>query len=652
MKHKKGFKALAAAVLSVSLLIGLVPATVFAEDTTAVTYVDENGDEHTADCKPIPSTATLTDGWYVINSAPSGRVNVIGDVKLVVAGYVSFNGGFHVPSGSALTIYKAADASYAGLNISTPPANSAGIGGNNTEANGAITINSINDIVANGGANAPGIGAGKDAVSGQPGEITIRSFTSYIKAKGQGGTAGIVGSISIFDSAKITYKNENDNYVPAYNVSICNQESDIYITNCDHKADSRCETYTSTQHKVLCGDCRTVLGYEDHNFGDGDECSLCGAHKTVSTECTVTYVVNNVESSETVSIDSVLTKPADPEAEEGMRFVCWIDEETGNPFDFTSVITKNVTLIATFDYAVVATLKEKTVVFEGVLQIRYTMDISQELWEDEGAYISFIQEGKDEVKVPITEGVASNGDYYYYYPVPIPEYQDVVTVRVYNGEGNTVLFRHTSGNNYHEANEESPNGAEYSILSYIEAKTEDTSINQLVYALRYYGACAQKKFAYGDNLEVGFTNPTVYIYDDQRAANQVETTGTRDDVNGLVKASIQVNFEAGNDLRVAFTLEDGASLSDYTFSLGGSPVEPEQVGKNKYAIIVKNIAAPNLNYKYGFSIADADGNSYTVKASVLSYALIAIDANTNEDTVNLCKALWDYCFKAKAYFGK
>ena len=64
---------------------------------------------------------------------------------------------------------------------------------------------------------------------------------------------------------------------------------------------------------------------------------------------------------------------------------------------------------------------------------------------------------------------------------------------------------------------------------------------------------------------------------------------------------------------------------------------------------VESVFKPD--HKYDFSIADADGNTYTVTASVLSYALIAIDANTNEDTVNLCKALWKYSTEAKAYFG-
>lgn len=651
MKHKKGFKALAAAVLSVSLLIGLVPATVFADGTIAVTYVDENGDEHTADCQPIPSDATLADGWYVINSAPAGRLNISGDVTIVVAGYISLSGGIHVPATSSLTIYRAKDAPYTGLQIKDVPENYAGIGGNNNEANGAITINSIHEIICNGGWKAVGIGAGTGPVSGQPGLICINSFVNHIDVFGKDGAAGFgPGEVNLFNSAKITYKDEDGIFVPSYNILTCTQKSTVVLNNCAHSADPRYEQYTSTQHKVLCGDCRTVLDYENHNFGDGDECSLCGEHKTAATECTVTYVVNDNETFETVPIDSVLAKPADPEAEEGMRFVCWIDKATGKPFDFTSIITKDVTLVASFDYAVVATLKEKTVVFEGVLQIRYTINISQDLWEDEGAYISFTQAGKDEVIVPITDGEAFNEDYYYYYPVPIPEYQDVITVRVYNGEGNTVLFRHIGGDNYHEANEESPAGAEYSIRAYIDAMNSDTSINQLVQKLWDYGACAQKKFAYGDNIETDHTKPQWNYFDGQREAFQAVTTGNRSDVNGLVKASIQVNFEAGNDLRVSFTLEDGASLSDYTFTLLGEPVEPEQVGKNKYAIIVKNIAAPNLSYKYVFGISDADGHTYTVTASVLSYALIAIDANTNEDTVNLCKALWNYYFAAQNYF--
>ena len=658
MKHKKGFKALAAAVLSVSLLIGLVPATVFAEDKEVYTYVDEVEDE-----RELPDGAEVLEYVITEDTVVNKRIDISGDVTLVLATkgikQNQFQYGIHVPQTASLTIYRAYD--YAGyMNISAPGNGKAGIGGNEEEVNGEIKFESSKYIIINGGAEAAGIGTGKNATSNaQPGSISIAagvrsmSITAHQKGKAIGpGVGSPVGEIIIHDEEKIEVGSSNADMTITYDVSDCYKNSKVSISKCtSHSGTDRYKSISDTQHILLCDNCRAMVRMEDH---DGSPCSKCGhtgeviTHTVTFTDGNIQLNVAEVNEGETISTSSVpeVTPP------EGKVLTGWKIEETDSLFDIANdVVTKDVTLVAVFDYAIVATLKEKTVVFKGVLQIRYTMDISQELWEDEGAYISFIQEGKDEVKVPITEGVASNGDYYYYYPVPIPEYQDVVTVRVYNGEGNTVLFRHISGDNYHKANEGSPNGAEYSILSYIEAKTGDTSINQLVWALRYYGACAQKKFAYGDNLETNYINPSVNIYESERTTNQVVTTGKRSDVNGLLKTSIQVNFEAGNDLRVYFTLEDGASPSYYTFSLDNESVEPVQVGKNKYAIIVKNIAAPNLDHKYDFSIADADGNTYTVTASVLSYALIAIDANTNEDTVNLCKALWKYSTEAKAYFG-
>ena len=663
MKHKKGFKALAAAVLSISLLIGLVPTTVFAgaEDYR---YVDKNGDDYALpeDATVLESVSNtgLTSGWYVItdDTVVNGRLNINGDVTLVLAttGDIqdNFDEGIHVPETSSLTLYKALGY-YGAMFINSPGPNNAGIGGNVNELNGVIRIESMGFIRVNGGAAGAGIGTGAGPNPyGHPGIISIEAgvvgmnISSNQGGKAIGpGAAGPIGEISIYDAAKIK---AGDEYL--HDVSQCAAYTSLNITKCtSHSGTDNYISISDTQHVLMCDYCRSVVETEDH---DGSPCSKCGHTGEVITY-KVTFmdgdteldvaVVNAGEKISTSSIPEV-TPP------EGMELVGWKIKGSDNNFDVANTaVTEDITLVAVFDYACVATLTEKTVVFEGVLQIRYTMNISQDLWEDEGAYLSFTQAGKDEVKVLITEGdVQNSGEVYYYYPVPIPEYQDVVTVRVYNSEGNTVLFRHTSGDNYHEANEESPKGAEYSILSYIEAMSGGSAITPLVYALRYYGACAQKKFAYGENVEVEYTTPVFNVTATQRSDNQITTTGDRSDVNGLLKSSIQVNFEAGNDLRVSFTLEDGASVSDYTFTLDKKPIEPEQVGKNKYAIIVKNIAATDLDVKHDFGISDADGHTYTVNANVLSYALIAIDANTNEDTVYLCKALWKYSIEAEKYF--
>ena len=667
MKHKKGFKALAAAVLSISLLIGLVPATAFA-DAEDYRYVDKNGDDYALpeDATVLESVSNtgLTSGWYVIteDTVVNSRIEIHGDVTLVLAttgnDQTKFEKGIHVPKTSSLTIYKAKD--YSGVMfISAPGSYSAGIGGDINEVNGDITFESAGFINVNGGATAAGIGTGTGAsTSAQPGKISIEAGVGSMSVSAnQGGKAisrsvsGPVGEISIYDAAIIAVGAEN-NLSITHDVSDCASNPQMTITKCtSHSGTDNYISISDTQHVLMCDYCRSVVETEDH---DGSPCSKCGHTGEVITY-KVTFmdgdteldvaVVNAGEKISTSSIPEV-TPP------EGMELVGWKIKGSDNNFDVANTaVTEDITLVAVFDYACVATLTEKTVVFEGVLQIRYTMNISQDLWEDEGAYLSFTQAGKDEVKVMITEGdVQNSGEVYYYYPVPIPEYQDVVTVRVYNSEGNTVLFRHTSGDNYHEANEESPKGAEYSILSYIEAMSGGSAITPLVYALRYYGACAQKKFAYGENVEVEYTTPVFNVTATQRSDNQITTTGDRSDVNGLLKSSIQVNFEAGNDLRVSFTLEDGASVSDYAFTLDNKPIEPEQVGKNKYAIIVKNIAATDLDVKHDFGISDADGHTYTVNANVLSYALIAIDANTNEDTVYLCKALWKYSIEAEKYF--
>ena len=195
---------------------------------TSVSYYDENGKEHTANCngvitqENIESYETLTTGWYAVEGTVTGntRIKVQGTVNLILEDGCSFtvNGGIEVNVGNALTIWgqqkgngklKAQNVvnycagigggnNISGGNItinggiiqSEGRFRGAGIGGGSRGAGGIITINN-GEIQSKGGYSGAGIGGGG---GGAGGTITINA--GKIQSEGGYGGAGIGGGVN------------------------------------------------------------------------------------------------------------------------------------------------------------------------------------------------------------------------------------------------------------------------------------------------------------------------------------------------------------------------------------------------------------------------------------------------------------------------
>ena len=195
---------------------------------TSVSYCDEKGAEHTANCNGVITQANignygiLTTGWYAVEGTVTGdnRIEVQGTVNLILEDGCSFtvNGGIEVNVGNALTIWgqqkgngklKAQNVvnycagigggdGKSGGNItinggiiqSEGRFRGAGIGGGSRGAGGIITINN-GEIQSKGGYSGAGIGGGG---GGAGGTITINA--GKIQSEGGYGGAGIGGGVN------------------------------------------------------------------------------------------------------------------------------------------------------------------------------------------------------------------------------------------------------------------------------------------------------------------------------------------------------------------------------------------------------------------------------------------------------------------------
>ncbi|MDR1439068.1 MAG: hypothetical protein LBJ10_03375, partial [Clostridiales bacterium] len=196
---------LLAAMLSLALITALLPMASFAAD--GVSYIDANGQTQTVDnvTEITAGTATLSDGWYVVSgnvtrgSGSSDRitVNATGDgAHLILADGCDYtvNGGIQVQVSNKLTIYaQSAGASMGKLTVQNVADNSAGIGGDNNNAGGAITING-GKVTTVGGSAGAGIGGGMGGnitITGGMVTATGGQYSAGIGG-GFGGTSGVI----------------------------------------------------------------------------------------------------------------------------------------------------------------------------------------------------------------------------------------------------------------------------------------------------------------------------------------------------------------------------------------------------------------------------------------------------------------------------
>ena len=162
-----------------------------------VSYLDENGDEQTANNVTVvdSSTKEWRNGWYVVNGVVTigSRVTVSGEVHLILADNASLtaNDGINVAKGNSFSVYAQSDSENMGALTATGGGSTAGIGGGSQGSGGNITI-SGGSVTATGGHSAAGIGNGKDSGSG--GNIIIHGGT--VKATGGTFAAGIGGGNS------------------------------------------------------------------------------------------------------------------------------------------------------------------------------------------------------------------------------------------------------------------------------------------------------------------------------------------------------------------------------------------------------------------------------------------------------------------------
>ena len=109
------------------------------------------------------SGVSFGSGWFVLDDDKNytNRITILGDTRLILTNSktLTASAGIYVPEWSSLTIYAQPSNGAVGYITATGSANNAGIGGNQNQDAGTITVYG-GHVTATGGANAAGIGGG------------------------------------------------------------------------------------------------------------------------------------------------------------------------------------------------------------------------------------------------------------------------------------------------------------------------------------------------------------------------------------------------------------------------------------------------------------------------------------------------------------
>ena len=285
-----------------------------------------------------------------------------------------------------------------------------------------------------------------------------------------------------------------------------------------------------------------------------------------------------------------------------------------------------------------AVIHSASVVFDGMLRIKYYFMLPDNLVNMPGACLLFSREGETFATVPLPECREENGYRTCACSVRADEINVPVLVKIQGGNGENVPISTEKGDVY-------PNGVYFSAMKYAQEKKNsgNAAMRKLAQALEDYGIAAQSYF----RKEEGALRDEVAAVDAADLAPwRARAAGNTPE--GLHSVFLSVVFEADNSLRVYFRFDSGADPADYSCTVDGKSALLRQKEDGSCYLCVENIAANELDTVHSFCIFD-DTDVYTLTAGALSYAEMSL--RQGNSAADLSRALYLYNRAADAYFG-
>ena len=285
------------------------------------------------------------------------------------------------------------------------------------------------------------------------------------------------------------------------------------------------------------------------------------------------------------------------------------------------------------------TYTQASISLAGDIGMNYYATISEDLVADENAYMVFTVAGEEQI-ITLSDALIStdsNGEQTYRFSCDVPARMMSAEVvgQMHSSDGTAVGEEKT-----------------FSVKAYcdkvIETYGNDSRYADLVVlmqAMLNYGGYSQIQLGYntGDLANADLEDTSLPDITGDDLASYAH--GKEGSEPGITIKSVSLLLQATTTIRYYFQLDGTRPIEEYNFIVDDKVVEPVHYSENVYYVD-----------KVGVAAKDLDVNSYvevgglTVWYNGMSYVRQILNTSTDNNLINVCKALYAYNDAANTYF--
>lgn len=285
-----------------------------------------------------------------------------------------------------------------------------------------------------------------------------------------------------------------------------------------------------------------------------------------------------------------------------------------------------------------------TLSLNGSIGVNFHMDLTQDVLDDNEAYMLFTLPNGTTQKVMVSDAKAKKsavieGKTYYIFTcnVAAKEMTDTIQAQLITFDGSKTQVY------------------EYSVREYADrilSGSYDYKTKELVKAMLHYGAYSQEWFDYNTtNLaNAGLDTLDLSEADDWDEFNPI--ISNNDKVGSFNSAYL--TLESDTAINLKFKLADGVSFEDLRVvvqdPMGNVVPATIDTTENVCLITLTGIKASDLDTMYDFSVTDKEGNKSAILYSAMSYARAVANSEMDQKLKNVTAALRIFNLRANEKF--
>ena len=285
-----------------------------------------------------------------------------------------------------------------------------------------------------------------------------------------------------------------------------------------------------------------------------------------------------------------------------------------------------------------------SVSLNGSIGVNFHMDLTQDVLDDNEAYMLFTLPNGTTQKVMVSdakskESAVIEGKTYYIFTcnVAAKEMTDTIQAQLITSDGSKTQVY------------------EYSVREYADrilSGNYDAETQELVKAMLHYGAYSQEWFDYNTtNLaNAGLETLDLSEANDWDGFDPIITN----DENVGSFTSAYLTLESDTAINLKFKLADGVSFEDLRVVVedpfGNVVPVTTDTTENVCLITLTGIKASDLDTTYDFSVTDGEGNESYISYSAMSYACAVAKSEMDQKLKNVTAALRIFNLRANEKF--